>query len=54
VPPEIDKAAFTGAPAPGGLSAEEKNAYDRLIFYAVGREVNTFAVSERRRWRYVP
>ena len=33
VPPEIDKAAFTGAPAPPGLSAEEKHAYDRLVFF---------------------
>ncbi|PIO41692.1 multidrug MFS transporter [Phyllobacterium zundukense] len=33
VPPEIDKAAFTGAPSPEGLSAEEKNAYDQLAFF---------------------
>ena len=33
VPPEIDKAAFTGAPAPDGLSAEEKKAYDQLAFF---------------------
>jgi pimeloyl-ACP methyl ester carboxylesterase len=33
VPPEIDKAAFIGAPAPDGLSAEEKNAYDQLAFF---------------------
>jgi pimeloyl-ACP methyl ester carboxylesterase len=33
VPPEIDKAAFTGAPPPAGLSAEEKHAYDRLTFF---------------------
>ena len=32
VPPEIDKAAFGGAPAPAGLSAEEKVAYDMLAF----------------------
>jgi pimeloyl-ACP methyl ester carboxylesterase len=32
VPPEIDKAAFAGAPAPAGLSAEEKVAYDMLVF----------------------
>ena len=32
VPPEIDKAAFTGAPPPPGLSAEEKHAYDQLAF----------------------
>jgi pimeloyl-ACP methyl ester carboxylesterase len=33
VPPEIDKAAFTGDPPPSGLSAEEQNAYDRLAFF---------------------
>src|SRR5713226_9366721 len=33
VPPEIDKAAFTGAPPPPDLSAEEKNAYDQLAFF---------------------
>jgi pimeloyl-ACP methyl ester carboxylesterase len=33
VPPEIDKAAFTGAPPPAGLSAEERHAYDRLTFF---------------------
>ncbi|HST11462.1 MAG TPA: epoxide hydrolase [Terriglobales bacterium] len=33
VPPDIDKAAFTGAPPPPGLSAEEKHAYDRLAFF---------------------
>ena len=32
VPPEIDKAAATGAPAPEGLSAEEKLAFERLQF----------------------
>jgi pimeloyl-ACP methyl ester carboxylesterase len=31
-PAEIDAAAFSGAPAPAGLSAEEKIAYDRLQF----------------------
>ena len=37
VPPEIDKAALSGAPAPAGLSADEKHAYDRLGFvYATG------------------
>ena len=36
-PLEIDQAAFSGAPAPSGLSAEEKAAYDRLSFvYAKG------------------
>ena len=33
VPPEIDKAAFTGAPPPSGLSAEERHAYDRLAYF---------------------
>jgi pimeloyl-ACP methyl ester carboxylesterase len=33
VPPEIDKAAFTGAPAPAGLSAEERHAYEQLAFF---------------------
>ncbi len=33
VPPEIDKAAFTGAPAPDSLSAEEKKAYNQLAFF---------------------
>ena len=31
-PAEIDAAAFAGAPAPAGLSADEKVAYDRLQF----------------------
>src|SRR4051812_21424435 len=33
VPPEIDKAAFGGAPAPSGLSADEKHAYDQLAYF---------------------
>ena len=32
VPVEINNAAFVGAPAPDGLSAEEKKAYDQLVF----------------------
>ena len=32
VPVEINNAAFSGAPAPDGLSAEEKKAYDQLSF----------------------
>ena len=31
-PADIDGAAFSGAPAPSGLSADEKLAYDRLQF----------------------
>jgi pimeloyl-ACP methyl ester carboxylesterase len=31
-PADIDKAAFAGAPAPAGLSADEKVAYERLLF----------------------
>jgi pimeloyl-ACP methyl ester carboxylesterase len=33
VPPDIDKAALAGAPAPSGLSAEERSAYDHLSFF---------------------
>jgi pimeloyl-ACP methyl ester carboxylesterase len=33
VPPEIDKAAFTGAPPPSELAADEMDAYDRLVFF---------------------
>jgi pimeloyl-ACP methyl ester carboxylesterase len=33
VPPDIDKAAFGGAAAPAGLSEEERQAYDRLVFF---------------------
>jgi pimeloyl-ACP methyl ester carboxylesterase len=37
IPPEIDKLAFSGAPAPANLSADEKVAYERLSFvYAKG------------------
>ena len=32
VPPDIDKAAFTGGPMPDGLSPEEKLAFERLQF----------------------
>ncbi len=31
-PADIDKAAFSGAPAPSGLSADEKAAYEALLF----------------------
>jgi pimeloyl-ACP methyl ester carboxylesterase len=33
VPPDIDKAAFAGAPPPAGLSDDERRAYDRLVFF---------------------
>jgi pimeloyl-ACP methyl ester carboxylesterase len=33
VPPEIDQAAFAGAPPPADLSAEEKVAYEQLAFF---------------------
>src|SRR5258706_6169624 len=37
IPPDIDKAAQSGAPAPSGLSVDERIAYDRLAFvYAKG------------------
>ena len=37
VPLDINNAAFVGAPAPSGLSAEEERAYDQLkLFYAKG------------------
>jgi len=32
VPADIDKAAFAGDPPPSGLSAEEKQAYEGLLF----------------------
>jgi len=37
VPADIDKAAFANAPAPSGLSADERHAYDQLShFYKTG------------------
>jgi pimeloyl-ACP methyl ester carboxylesterase len=33
VPPDIDKVALAGAPAPPGLSADEQHAYDQLVFF---------------------
>jgi pimeloyl-ACP methyl ester carboxylesterase len=33
VPSEIDKTAFVGAPPPTDLSAEERRAYDHLVFF---------------------
>ena len=33
VPHDIDGAAFTGAPAPSGLAADEQHAFDRLAFF---------------------
>ncbi len=45
VPADIDKAALAGAPAPAGLSADEKHAYDQLdFFYKHG-------LGYARRWR---
>ena len=32
VPPDVDKAAYTGI-APAGLSADEKHAFDQLVFF---------------------
>ena len=33
VPPDIDKAASAGAPAPDGLSTDEKHAYEQLAYF---------------------
>ena len=33
IPPEIDAAAFTGAPPPRELSAEERQAFDHVAFF---------------------
>ena len=33
VPNDINAAAFTGAPAPSGLTADEQHAFDRLAFF---------------------
>jgi pimeloyl-ACP methyl ester carboxylesterase len=33
IPPEIDGPALAGAPAPAGLSVEEKSTYDQLVFF---------------------
>ena len=33
VPDDINTAAFAGAPAPSGLSADEKHAYEQLAFF---------------------
>jgi pimeloyl-ACP methyl ester carboxylesterase len=33
IPPAIDAAAFTGAPPPGDLSAEEREAFERVAFF---------------------
>jgi pimeloyl-ACP methyl ester carboxylesterase len=33
VPPEVDAAALAGAPPPAGLSADERKAYDALVFF---------------------
>jgi pimeloyl-ACP methyl ester carboxylesterase len=33
VPADVNQAAFAGAPAPAGLSAEEKHAFDQLSYF---------------------
>jgi pimeloyl-ACP methyl ester carboxylesterase len=33
IPPDIDAAAFTGAPPPADLSAEERQAFDHVAFF---------------------
>jgi len=33
IPAEIDQAAFAGAPAPSGLSDEERSTYEQLVFF---------------------
>ncbi len=33
VPPEINQASFAGAPMPAGLSEEESNSYEQLVFF---------------------
>ena len=33
VPPEVDKAAFSGAPPPSGLSDDERKTYEQLQFF---------------------
>jgi hypothetical protein len=33
IPAEIDHASFAGAPAPSGLSAEERSSYEQLVFF---------------------
>jgi len=32
-PAEINQAAFAGAPAPSGLSDEERSSYEQLVFF---------------------
>jgi pimeloyl-ACP methyl ester carboxylesterase len=33
IPADIDQAALAGAPAPSGLSAEERSSYEQLVFF---------------------
>jgi pimeloyl-ACP methyl ester carboxylesterase len=33
IPAEIDQSSFAGAPVPSGLSAEERSAYEQLVFF---------------------
>jgi pimeloyl-ACP methyl ester carboxylesterase len=55
IPADIDKAAFSGAPAPSGLSPDEKIAYERLQFvYQKGSATASSLGCARRRcmaWR---
>ena len=50
VPADIDKAALAGAPAPSGLSADEKLAYDQLAYsISTGSATATRWGCDRRR-----
>ncbi len=33
IPTEVNNASFAGAPAPSGLSAEERSSYEQLVFF---------------------
>jgi hypothetical protein len=46
IPPEIDKAALTGATLPYDLSAEERESFDRLAFFY--KHGLGYAVTSRR------
>lgn len=49
-PADIDGAAFSGAPAPAGLSADEKLAYDRLQFVYQKGIAYGFRMGADMRW----